>query len=58
VTGGNVASAKMVGKKIAELAKQKGFTKWYSIVAATSIMAGSRPWPMRRAKRDCSFRFS
>jgi large subunit ribosomal protein L18 len=26
-TGGNVASAKMVGKKIAELAKQKGFTK-------------------------------
>jgi len=27
VTGGNVASAKMVGKKIAELAKQKGFTK-------------------------------
>ncbi|MFY9842894.1 MAG: 50S ribosomal protein L18 [Terriglobales bacterium] len=27
VTGGNVASAKMVGKKIAELAKQKGYTK-------------------------------
>ncbi len=27
VTGGNVASAKMVGKKIAELAKQKGFSK-------------------------------
>ncbi|MGD0825927.1 MAG: 50S ribosomal protein L18 [Terriglobales bacterium] len=27
VTGGNVASAKVVGKKIAELAKQKGFTK-------------------------------
>ncbi|MFY9659823.1 MAG: 50S ribosomal protein L18 [Terriglobales bacterium] len=27
VTGGNLASAKMVGKKIAELAKQKGFTK-------------------------------
>ena len=27
VTGGNVASAKMVGKKIAELAKEKGFTK-------------------------------
>jgi large subunit ribosomal protein L18 len=27
VTGGNVASAKMVGKKIAELAKQKGVTK-------------------------------
>lgn len=27
VAGGNVASAKMVGKKIAELAKQKGFTK-------------------------------
>ena len=27
VTGGNVASAKAVGKKIAELAKQKGFTK-------------------------------
>ncbi len=27
VKGGNVASAKMVGKKIAELAKEKGFTK-------------------------------
>jgi large subunit ribosomal protein L18 len=27
VTGGNVASAKMVGKKIAELAKEKGVTK-------------------------------
>ena len=27
VTGGNVASAKTVGKKIAELAKQKGITK-------------------------------
>jgi large subunit ribosomal protein L18 len=27
VTGGNVASAKAVGKKIAELAKEKGFTK-------------------------------
>jgi large subunit ribosomal protein L18 len=27
VGGGNVASAKMVGKKIAELAKEKGFTK-------------------------------
>ncbi len=27
VTGGNVASAKVVGKKIAELAKAKGFTK-------------------------------
>jgi large subunit ribosomal protein L18 len=27
VTGGNVASAKMVGKKIAELAKQQGVTK-------------------------------
>src|ERR1035437_9321332 len=27
VTGGNVASAKVVGKKIAELAKQKGYTK-------------------------------
>jgi large subunit ribosomal protein L18 len=27
VTGGNVASAKIVGKKIADLAKQKGFTK-------------------------------
>jgi large subunit ribosomal protein L18 len=27
VTGGNVASAKEVGKKIAELAKQKGITK-------------------------------
>jgi large subunit ribosomal protein L18 len=27
VTGGNVASAKTVGKKIAELAKEKGFTK-------------------------------
>jgi large subunit ribosomal protein L18 len=26
-TGGNVASAKAIGKKIAELAKQKGFTK-------------------------------
>src|SRR5271157_379145 len=27
VTGGNVAAAKTVGKKIAELAKQKGVTK-------------------------------
>lgn len=27
VTGGNVASAKSVGKKIAELAKEKGVTK-------------------------------
>src|ERR1700721_1786024 len=27
VTGGNVASAKMVGKKIADLAKDKGVTK-------------------------------
>ena len=27
VTGGNVASAKVVGKKIAELAKEKGVTK-------------------------------
>src|SRR5579862_7746401 len=27
VTGGNVASAKTVGKKIAELAKEKGVTK-------------------------------
>ncbi|MGA7687494.1 MAG: 50S ribosomal protein L18 [Terriglobales bacterium] len=27
VTGGNVAAAKTVGKKIAELAKQKGITK-------------------------------
>lgn len=27
VTGGNVAAAKEVGKKIAELAKQKGITK-------------------------------
>jgi large subunit ribosomal protein L18 len=27
VTGGNVASAKMVGKKIAELAKEKGVSK-------------------------------
>ena len=27
VTGGNVASAKTVGKKVAELAKQKGITK-------------------------------
>src|SRR5271170_2690131 len=27
VTGGNVASAKQVGKKIAELAKEKGVTK-------------------------------
>src|SRR5580658_8894752 len=27
VTGGNVVSAKVVGKKIAELAKEKGFTK-------------------------------
>ncbi|MBZ5658321.1 MAG: 50S ribosomal protein L18 [Acidobacteriia bacterium] len=27
VTGGNVASAKAVGKRIAELAKQKGITK-------------------------------
>src|SRR4030088_721955 len=27
VTGGNVASAKVVGKKIAELAKQKGIAK-------------------------------
>jgi large subunit ribosomal protein L18 len=27
VTGGNVTSAKSVGKKIAELAKQKGITK-------------------------------
>jgi large subunit ribosomal protein L18 len=26
-TGGNVASAKAIGKKIAEMAKQKGFTK-------------------------------
>ncbi|MGA9354822.1 MAG: 50S ribosomal protein L18 [Terriglobales bacterium] len=27
VTGGNVAAAKTIGKKIAELAKQKGITK-------------------------------
>jgi large subunit ribosomal protein L18 len=27
VSGGNVASAKVVGKKIAELAKEKGVTK-------------------------------
>jgi len=27
VTGGNVAAAKSIGKKIAELAKQKGITK-------------------------------
>jgi large subunit ribosomal protein L18 len=27
VTGGNVASAKLIGKKIAELAKEKGVTK-------------------------------
>jgi large subunit ribosomal protein L18 len=27
ITGGNVAAAKAVGKKIAELAKQKGITK-------------------------------
>lgn len=27
VTGGNVASAKMVGKKIADLAKEKGISK-------------------------------
>jgi large subunit ribosomal protein L18 len=27
VTGGNVASAKAVGKRIAELAKQKGYSK-------------------------------
>jgi large subunit ribosomal protein L18 len=27
VAGGNVASAKMIGKKIAELAKEKGVTK-------------------------------
>jgi large subunit ribosomal protein L18 len=27
VAGGNVASAKVVGKKIAELAKEKGVTK-------------------------------
>ena len=27
ITGGNVAAAKTVGKKIAELAKQKGITK-------------------------------
>jgi len=37
---GNLASAKMVGKKIAELAKQKGSPRLYSIVAATSTMAG------------------
>ena len=33
-------------------ARPKGLRRWYSIVAATCTMGGSRPWPMRRAKPD------
>ena len=39
-TGGNLAAAKEVGKKIAERANAKGISRWYSIVAATFITAG------------------
>ena len=34
--------------------RRRASPKSYSIAAATFITAGSRPWPMRRARRDCS----
>ena len=57
VTGGNVASAKTVGKKIAELAKQKGITKVVFDRGGYIYHGASRQLRMRRAKRDFSFRF-
>ena len=45
-TGGNVASAKSVGKTIAERAKQ------CSTAAVTFITDALRRWRMRREKRD------
>jgi len=52
VTGGNVASAKQVGKKIAELARQKGITKVVFDRGGYITTAASRRWPMPPAKRD------
>ncbi len=51
-TGGNLGSAKEVGKLIAERAKKRASRKWCSIAAATCTTDASRPWPMRHVKRD------
>ena len=56
MTGGNVASAKMVGKKIAELAKEKGITKVVFDRGGYIYHGRVKAWPMRRARQDCSFR--
>ncbi len=50
-TGGNVASAKEIGKAIAEQAVRRASRRWSSIAAASCITGASRRWPMRRAKQ-------
>ena len=54
--GGNIDAAKTVGRLIAERAKDKGVTKWFSTAAVTFTMDASRRWPRPRAKPGCSFR--
>ncbi len=51
-TGGNLAAAKEIGKKIAEQAKAKGVTRSCSTAAAISITDASKRWPTPPAKQD------
>jgi hypothetical protein len=46
------------GKRSPIWPKKRATPKWFSIAGATFTTGGSRPWPMRRAKRDCSSRNS
>ncbi len=49
----SIEAAKAVGKLIAERAMSKrASTRWFSIVAASSTTAGSRPWRKAPASRD------
>ncbi len=48
-------AAKEVGRLLAARAKEKGIPKWSSTVTASSITAGSRPWPIAAGKTDWNF---
>ena len=47
--------AKVIGRLIAERAKEKGITASSSIVAARSITGASGPWQKRRVKPGLQF---
>ena len=52
--GGNIASAKAIGKNVAERAKAAGVVEVVSTAAVISITAASRRSRMRRGKRGYS----